>query len=360
MAPSSLVKAPSSSRTLKLLAVVALLVVAVYGMRELAWLIAPIAGTTLVVTLLYPVYPALRARRVPHPVAVAALVLAAYLSLAVLLALVGYAITRFATTVTEFTDEMATVVWRVEEWFAAVGLAAPDIDQILDWVEIPAVAGWVVGQIPGIVAVVAMLVLVGTAMMFQGVEASQITRRTRLLRQRQPALVEALELCARRTRKFFGMTTIFAVIVGVLDTVLLLAMGIPLAALWGLLAAVCNYVPFLGFWVGLVPPALLALAIHGWGGMLLVIAVYLVLNFVITSLVPTKFVSDAVGLSMVVEVVSIVFWAWALGPLGAILAIPLTLFAKAILVDANPRAAWLNELISSGKSLAATDRAAVG
>ena len=346
----------AQSQTIKVLVVAVLLIAVTFGLRELSWLVAPVAGTALIVTLIYPLFPWLLSRKVPRILAVALFVITTYLSLVILLWLVGFSITRFAVVITDFTEEFQLVVYRVEEWLLTIGITAPEFTELLDWVDIPAVAGWVVGQIPSVLALGAMLVLVGTALMFQGVEATQLDRRTRSLRQQQPRLMAALELCARRTRSFFGMTTLFAVIVGILDTVLLMIMGIPLAPLWGLLAAACNYVPFLGFWIGLIPPALLALAIHGWGGFALVVVAYLILNFLITSILPTKFVSDAVGLSMVVEVISIVFWAWVLGPIGAILAIPLTLLVKAVLVDSNPNASWISDMLASRKSLAKADR----
>ncbi len=152
-------------------------------------------------------------------------------------------------------------------------------------------------------------------------------------------------------RRFMAVTTLFALIVGVLDTLFLLALGIPFAILWGVLAAVCNYIPYLGFWIGMTPPALLALVLNGWQSMIVVIVVYIVLNFVITSLIPTKFIADAVGSSMTMEVIAIVFWAWVLGPIGAILAVPLTIFIKAVLIDSDPQARWLAELVGSAKSL---------
>ena len=139
----------------------------------------------------------------------------------------------------------------------------------------------------------------------------------------------------------------FAVIVGAVDTVLLWALGIPLALLWGILAAVCNYIPYVGFVIGLIPPALLALLLGGWQLMLLVIVAYVVVNSIITSLIPPYFVGDAVGMAITLTLLAVVFWGWVLGPLGAVLAIPLTLFVKAILVDSDPRAAWAEALIGS-------------
>jgi predicted PurR-regulated permease PerM len=73
--------------------------------------------------------------------------------------------------------------------------------------------------------------------------------------------------------------------------------------------------------------------------------IYGALNFVLQSLVQPQFVGDAVGLSPTVTFLALVFWAWLLGPLGAILAIPATLLAKALLVDNDPRARWADALI---------------
>jgi len=78
-----------------------------------------------------------------------------------------------------------------------------------------------------------------------------------------------------------------------------------------------------------------------------VVAVYCLLNVVIQSVIQPKVVGDNVGLSTTLSFLSLVFWAWVIGPLGALLAIPLTLFAKALLIDTDPDARWLRSLISN-------------
>jgi predicted PurR-regulated permease PerM len=70
------------------------------------------------------------------------------------------------------------------------------------------------------------------------------------------------------------------------------------------------------------------------------------LNFVFQSIIQPKIVGDAVGMSTTLTFLSQVFWGWVLGPLGAILAIPLSLLAKALLLDADPSTHWVNDLIS--------------
>ena len=78
---------------------------------------------------------------------------------------------------------------------------------------------------------------------------------------------------------------------------------------------------------------------------MIVVVVYCVLNLVIQSLIQPRFIGNSVGLSATVTFVTLLFWAWVLGPLGALLAIPLTLLAKALLVDIDPRARWADALL---------------
>ena len=89
----------------------------------------------------------------------------------------------------------------------------------------------------------------------------------------------------------------FGLIVAMLDTIFLAFTPVPVPLLWGLLAFITNYIPNIGFVVGLVPPAILGLLEGGPWLMVLIIAVYSVLNFIIQSVIQPKFVGDTVGLT---------------------------------------------------------------
>ena len=80
--------------------------------------------------------------------------------------------------------------------------------------------------------------------------------------------------------------------------------------------------------------------------MLAVIVMYCVVNLVIQSIIQPRYVGNAVGLSTTLTFLSLVFWTWVLGPLGALLAVPMSLLFKAILVEADPDAGWMLPLIS--------------
>jgi predicted PurR-regulated permease PerM len=78
--------------------------------------------------------------------------------------------------------------------------------------------------------------------------------------------------------------------------------------------------------------------------MLAVVAVYCVVNVTLQVLVQPKFVSDAVNLSLTLSFFSVIFWTFVIGPLGAILSIPLTLLVRALILEADPGARWLRWL----------------
>jgi predicted PurR-regulated permease PerM len=134
--------------------------------------------------------------------------------------------------------------------------------------------------------------------------------------------------------------------VALLDVAALYVLDVPLPWLWGLVALITNYIANIGFVIGVLPPALLALLEHGPTSALVVVIVYAVINFIVQSLIQPKFVGDAVGLSVTLTFFSLIFWGFALGGLGALFAVPLSLLARALLVDANPAAHWLLPLIA--------------
>jgi AI-2 transport protein TqsA len=187
-------------------------------------------------------------------------------------------------------------------------------------------------------------------MLFLTAESGGTARRMSMIAQDRPHIVTALEGFVHGTRSYLVVTAVFGLIVAVLDTAALAIMGIPLAVLWGVLAFLTNFIPNVGFIIGLVPPALLALLTGGWQLALAVVVVYCVLNLVIQSLVQPRFIGDSVGLSATVTFLALLFWAWILGPLGALLAIPMTLLVKAVLVDSDPRAGWVEALLGAEPS----------
>jgi AI-2 transport protein TqsA len=193
------------------------------------------------------------------------------------------------------------------------------------------------------------LLLFAMVVIFAAYDAPSFVRQMRGEHDQHAQIADALAGFARGVRRYFAVSAAFGLVCAALNTFALMWIGIPAAFTWGLLSFVTNFVPNVGFLVGLVPPALLALLDGGFSQMLAVIAAYVVINFVVQSLIQPKVVGDALGLTATIAFVSLIFWAFVLGPLGAILALPMTLLVKAIFVDADPANAWLQPLLAGGK-----------
>lgn len=113
----------------------------------------------------------------------------------------------------------------------------------------------------------------------------------------------------------------------------------PAPIVWAVLAFVTNFILDIGFVIGLIPPALFALVVGGRPLMVAVIVIYCAVNDVPQVLVQPKFVSDAVNLSLALTFFSVILWTLIIGPLGAVLAIPLLM--RALLLERDPSSRWL-------------------
>jgi predicted PurR-regulated permease PerM len=132
------------------------------------------------------------------------------------------------------------------------------------------------------------------------------------------------------------VTTVLGVAQGIFNWLALLALGVPGALLWGMLSFLCSFIPNVGYFIAIIPPLVFGAFVGGWPTVIAIIVIYGVINAIVQSVVQPRVVGNAVQLSQTLTFVSVLFWAVVLGAIGAILAVPLTLLIRTILVDADP------------------------
>ena len=317
------------------------------GVRSVAWLIGPAFLALMIVIALTPVQTWLRRRRWPTWLTTLVLVLLAVGVLVLFGLVVVVSLAKLATLLQDDAGRSQDLQNSLASSLSSFGVQPEQLQDALSTVNPAKVVAGIATLLAGLAAAVSSIVFLLCLMLFLSVEASGIDRRLAAVATDRPDLAVALRSFAKGTRSYLLVTTVFGFIVAVLDGIALAIIGVPLAITWALLAFITNYIPNVGFLIGLVPPALLALITSGVPEMLLVIGVYCVLNFIIQSLIQPRFIGDSVGLAMTTTFVALVFWAWLLGPIGALLAIPLTLLVKALLVDVDPSAGWATALVGS-------------
>ena len=252
---------------------------------------------------------------------------------------------RLATELPQYASKADSLVDSATAKLAALGVGPEQIKQAAGSLNLGKLAGVIGALLSSVAGLASNFVFLLALLLFLSVETGGAGDRIASIAADRPRVAEALGHFAWGTRQYLLVTTVFGLIVAVLDTIALWILGIPLAVTWGLLSFITNYIPNIGFILGVIPPALLGLLTGGPTLMVIVIVVYCVLNTVIQSVIQPRFIGDAVGLSVTVTFVVLFFWAWLLGPLGAILAIPITLLCKALLVDIDPQARWADALL---------------
>jgi predicted PurR-regulated permease PerM len=322
-------------------------VVAVAGMRATAGLLSPLLLALILTVTVSPVTGRLRRRGAPAWLAAVVTVTILYLLLFLLGGALVVSMARLVDLVPTYQEELANLRGDLMDGLSAVGADTQPVRDIVGKLEPGTLGDLVTGVFHALVGLLSNAIFLVAALLFMCLDAAQYPSRLATAARDRPLVVVALRTFARGTRRYLLVTTVFGLIVAAFDTGLLWALGIPLPLLWGLLSFITNYIPNIGFVIGLIPPALLGLLEGGPGLFLKVIALYCLVNFVIQSIIQPKIVGDAVGLSVTISFVSLMFWAWVLGPLGALLAIPLSLLAKGLLVDIDPTTRWIRPLISS-------------
>jgi AI-2 transport protein TqsA len=324
-------------------------VVAVAGLRSASGIVGPAFLALMIVITIHPLLAWLQRHRVPGWLAVVLTMLVAYTSLVALAAALVFSVARLATLLPSYEPQFTSLIDQFTRWLGERGVTQEQISAAVSQFDLNSLVGVLQRVVTGATSVVSDLAFILALLFFLILDSSSFPRRLAVAAAQRPYLVEALTGFAGATRQYVVVSTVFGLIVALVDVAALYWLDVPLPWLWGLLSFITNYIPNIGFVLGLIPPALLALLQGGIRQAVLVIVAYSVINVLIQSLLQPKFVGDAVGLSVTLTFLSLVFWTFVIGPLGALLAVPLSLFVKALLVDADPDSRWLDPLIAPGQ-----------
>ena len=317
------------------------------GVRGAAEIIAP-AMLALVLTIaVLPLNDWARRHRWPGWLATLGALVAAYAILLVLLIGTVVCLVRLVDLLPQYAGDATQLSAQTNDALSRLGLGSDQVQDALAKVEPEQVAGVVADLLTGLLGALGNLFFLVTVMFFFVVAAPGFKPRMSWLRRSRPHLDASLAKFVNGTQRYLIVTALFGAIVGVLDAGALWLIGVPLPLVWGFFSFITNFIPNIGFVIGIIPPALLALLDGGWEQMVLVLVVYSLLNVTIQTFIQPRFVGNSVGLSAELTFLSLVVWTFLLGPLGALLAVPMTLLLRAFFIDADPRAAWVNPLIDA-------------
>ena len=177
-------------------------------------------------------------------------------------------------------------------------------------------------------------------------EARMFGRRFNAICDARGPNIQRMLSATKDIQRYLGIKTLVSLMTGFLAGVLCWSVGLEFPLLWGILAFALNYIPAIGSVIAGIPPVLLSLLVTGdWKHAVIVAGGYLLINGVLGNFLEPTLLGRRFGLSTLVVVVSVIFWGWIWGPIGMLLAVPLTMLVK-VAMDNSVDFRWIAVAIS--------------
>ncbi len=210
-------------------------------------------------------------------------------------------------------------------------------ENILDWIR---------NALNQLLAIIARSFVVILLTVFMLSEARMFGRRFNAICDAQGPNLQRMLSATRDIQKYLGIKTLISMATGLLAGILCWQMGLEFALLWGILAFALNFIPAVGSVIAGIPPVLLSLLNNGsipdaaiiGGG-------YLLINGVLGNFLEPTLLGRRFGISTVVVLLSVIFWGWVWGPIGMLMAVPLTMLLK-VAMDNSSDFRWVAVAIS--------------
>ena len=161
----------------------------------------------------------------------------------------------------------------------------------------------------------------------------------------------ALDEAARRVSRYLLMQVLTNTCTAILVAIGLLIVGVPNAAMWGVIIGLLRFVPYIGVLTGALTLGATTLAVSdGWLQPVAALGVVAAIELLMANVLEPLFLSSGTGLSPLAVLASAVFWGWLWGPVGLVVATPLTV-CVAVVGRHVPRLAFLEILLGDEPAL---------
>jgi len=167
---------------------------------------------------------------------------------------------------------------------------------------------------------------------------------------------QALDDAAHRVSRYLVMQLIINALFGLVIGIGLYFIGVPNPLLWGVMAGILRFVPFIGPWIAASIPVALSLAVFdGWNRPILVLGLFVINELISNNVLEPWLYGTSTGISSLGILVSAVFWTWLWGPVGLVMATPLTVCLM-VIGRHVPQLGFVNKLLSTQEILPPQDR----
>jgi Predicted permease len=327
----------------RFLVIAAAVVFIVWGINQAQSVLVSVLVSVFLALLATPPVLWMERKRMPVVVAVLIVVIGMIVVLLAVGAVVGTSINSFYNTLPQYHSRIQEQVAAFKGFLASKRIALPD-KVLLEYVNPGAVMNLTAELFMRLGSAFSNIILIVLTVTFILLEVTSFPVKLRAILgdpyQRFPRFTRFVD----DMQRYMVIKTLISLATGILVTVWLYILDVDFPILWGFLAFLLNYVPTIGSTIAAVPAVFLTLIQLGIWRAVLVSGGYIVINIVLEYGVEKRLMGRSLGLSTLVVFVSLMLWGSLLGPVGAVLCIPLTMTLK-FAFESSESTRWIAVLL---------------
>jgi AI-2 transport protein TqsA len=322
----------------------ACLVIIIAGMREASAIIVPFLLSVFIAVMCGLPFSWMRKRGVPSFIAIFAIFSVIAGIVFGLGAYIAASMNDFIVQLPLYQKRIHLLMVMLIKWLRHFRIYISE-RMILQYFDPGSIMDMVANLLSGLGSALTYAILIMFTVFFILIEASSFTKKVFSNGTSEKSL-ETVDRILVSMEKYIALKTWISLATGILVMILLLALGVNYAILWGLVAFLLNYIPNIGPLIAAIPPILLSLVDQGMGTAGLVTLGFVLIKTVMGDFLEPMVMGKGLSLSMLVVFLSLVFWGWVLGPVGMLLSVPLTMAIK-ISCESFPSTHWIAIMLSS-------------
>lgn len=306
--------------------------------------LVPILLATYIAALCLPIYSWLMKKGLRKNIALVVMILVVLLGFAVIGLLLLAGINRLTESLAEYASGLASQIPALQTILVDLGFEVSSVEGAVNSETIISFLSNFLGEIASSLGdFFFSLILVAFFML----EADRFFELAQTKLKDRPVFGQA-PIIAKTAVTYFGVRTRLNFLTGAGFAIVLFILGVDYWLLWGALAFILSYVPYIGLFVATIPPTILAWAEYGLTRALLVIAASILINLAIENILEPSYTGAKLKLSPTIVFASFFIWAWILGPVGALLSMPITVMIMLVL-DEHESTRWAARIMGTAR-----------
>ncbi len=329
-----------------LLLALAGMTITLYGMRYASDILNPVLLSMFLVMGMSPFIHWLRRKGLP-PWATLVVVLIVFIVLILLFfAVAAISLSQLDDKLPVYKENLSAMTADIQAWLSGQGVDIGSLtsgslsaDNVMN-----AIGTLISGAINMLTSISLMIFVV----LFMISEVFSFPRKLTDKVSIPPNFRRSLDNFSETTRTYLFTKAWLSAIMTVIVGVIYFAFGVDFALLWCVLFFVMSFIPNIGFVIAVIPPFFVTLLESGFWPAFAVLMLVIVANTIVDSVISPSIMGKSVGLSSLVVFLSLMLWAWVLGGVGALIAVPMTLMVKLLFLDSYESTRPISEFLAAG------------